>query len=108
MKVEELGLHKYADLHIHSTASDGTYTPAEIVKLAKKKGFSCIALADHDTVDGVKQALAAGTPAGLEIIPAVEMSSLYNGGEVHILGYYVDVNDMQFLQSLAGIARSTN
>ncbi|SFR14163.1 PHP domain-containing protein [Desulfoscipio geothermicus] len=99
-------MEKYADLHIHSTASDGIFTPSDIVKLAKQKGFSCIALADHDTVGGVKEALKTGSYGGLKVIPAVEMSTLYDGGEVHILGYYVNIDDGQFLQCLSRIAQA--
>lgn len=74
---------KYADLHLHSTASDGQLSPSEVVKLAREKGFACIALADHDTVGGIDEALAASAVVGVEVIPAVELSTLYNGGEVH-------------------------
>lgn len=81
---------KYADLHVHSTASDGRLSPAAVVELARRKGFACIALADHDTVAGVGEALAAGAAAGVEVVPAVELSTLYDGGEAHILGYFID------------------
>lgn len=97
MSVEE---DRSADLHIHSTASDGRLTPAEIVALAVEKGFACIALADHDSVGGVEEALAAAAAAGLEVIPAVELSTLYRGGEVHILGYFVDWRDKELLEAL--------
>lgn len=95
---------KYADLHIHSTASDGTFTPAEVVRLAREKGFSCIALADHDTVGGVEEALRAGAELGVEVIPAVEFSTLYRGGEVHILGYCIDYNNSALREELRAIA----
>lgn len=76
----------YADLHIHSTASDGRLSPAAVVELAGEKGFSCIALADHDTVGGVEEALSAAKKAGVGVIPAVELSTLYDGGGSARLG----------------------
>ncbi len=81
---------KIADLHLHSTASDGRLRPSEIVELAKRKGFSCIALSDHDSIDGIAEAISSGNKHNVEIVPAVELSTKYNGGEVHILGYFID------------------
>jgi hypothetical protein len=95
---------KYADLHIHSTASDGSWTPWEVVKTAEEKGFSCIALADHDTVDGIEEALEAGFERGIEVIPAVEFSTLYDGGEVHILGYCIDRNNQNLRAELKKVS----
>jgi len=95
---------KYADLHIHSTASDGSWTPSEVVRAAKEKGFGCIALADHDTVDGIQEALESGSELGVEVIPAVEFSTLYDGGEVHILGYCVDWKDSELKARLKAVA----
>ena len=74
------------DLHIHTTASDGTVTPEEVVRLAKKKGFSLIAITDHDTMDGVKEAMEAGKKYNVEVIPGVEISAGVDL-EVHMLGY---------------------
>ena len=74
------------DLHIHTTASDGTCTPEQVVRMAKKKGFSLIAITDHDTMDGVKEALAAGARENISVIPGVEISAGVEL-EVHILGY---------------------
>ena len=74
------------DLHIHTTASDGTCTPEEVVRLAKKKGFSLIAITDHDTMDGVKEAVEAGKKYNVDVIPGVEISAGVDL-EVHILGY---------------------
>lgn len=95
---------KYADLHIHSTASDGSWTPAEVVRFAGEKGFSCIALADHDTVGGVEEALSEGTKLGVKVIPALEFSTLYRGGEVHILGYCIDWKDKNLLARLKAVS----
>jgi predicted metal-dependent phosphoesterase TrpH len=79
------------DLHIHSTASDGRLTPAEVVNKAVERGLTVIALADHDTVDGIAPALmAARAFPWLKVIPCVEISTDVPSGEVHILGYFID------------------
>lgn len=80
----------YADLHLHTTASDGTLNPADLVALAKDKGFSAIAVTDHDTTAGLAEALAAGAKLKIEVIPGIELSTLSGDREVHILGYYPD------------------
>ena len=80
---------KQIDLHIHSTASDGTCTPAEIVALAARQGLAAIALTDHDTVLGYPELQEAAAALGLETVPGIEISTKY-GGVVHILGYYID------------------
>lgn len=78
------------DLHIHSTASDGTQAPADVVRRAEAAGLDVIALTDHDTVVGVPEALAAMDAGPVEVVPGVELSSSWRGREVHILGYFVD------------------
>ncbi len=82
-----------ADLHIHSTASDGRLTPEEIVKQAHAAGLSAIALTDHDTVDGIQAALQAAGPSGLEVITGIEFNTDLDGAEIHILGYYLTLGD---------------
>jgi len=82
-----------ADLHIHSTASDGRLTPEEIVKQALAAGLTAIALTDHDTVDGVPTALQAAETSGLEVITGVEFNTDLDGAEIHILGYYLTLGD---------------
>lgn len=88
------------DLHVHSTASDGTNTPLELVFLAKKAGLSAFALTDHDTISGLSSARNAANTAGIEFVPGIELSTDYNGSEVHILGYYFDEQNPAFLQKL--------
>ncbi len=79
------------DLHIHSTASDGRFTPAEIVRKSVESGLTIIALADHDTVNGIAPAQAAAEAfPWLRVIPCVEVSTDVPEGEVHILGYFID------------------
>jgi predicted metal-dependent phosphoesterase TrpH len=84
---------KYIDLHIHSTASDGSYSPAEVVHQAKEGGLAAIALTDHDTVDGLAEAVTAGEQLGVEVIPGVEISAQFPGGTMHILGLFVNYHN---------------
>ena len=67
------------DLHVHTTASDGTYTPRQAVELAHELGLAAIAVTDHDTVSGLPEALAAGAALGVEVNPGVEMNAEYEG-----------------------------
>ncbi len=79
------------DLHLHSTASDGRFSPVEIVRKSAEAGLTVIALADHDTIDGIVPALqAAKTFPWLKVIPCVEISTDVPTGEVHVLGYFID------------------
>lgn len=77
------------DLHTHSTASDGTFSPAKLVAEAKRVGLKAFALTDHDTMDGVKEASLAAQQMEIELVPGVEFSTEYEGHEIHMLGYYV-------------------
>lgn len=81
-----------ADLHLHTTCSDGLYSPAEIVDLAARSGLAAIAITDHDTLEGFEPARAAA-PADLEVIPAVEVTAHFHESELHLLGYFVDPDD---------------
>lgn len=87
-----------ADLHIHSTYSDGSFSPGQLVKMAKENGLSTIALADHDTVEGVPEMIVLGKEMGIEVIPAIEFSTVREKAEVHILGYYMDYRSRDFLK----------
>jgi predicted metal-dependent phosphoesterase TrpH len=84
---------KLIDLHVHSSASDGSYAPAEVVRFAKEGGLTAMALTDHDTVDGLAEAVAAGEREGVEVIPGVEISAQFPGGTMHILGLLVDYHN---------------
>lgn len=86
----------FVDLHVHSNASDGTLSPSEVVSLAVEKKLTAIALTDHDTIDGLKEAQEAAFGLPLEIIPGIELSCVYLGEEIHILGLYVDPSDPCF------------
>lgn len=89
------------DLHIHSTASDGRLSPADIVHKAAELGLTIIAIADHDTVDGIAPALLAAKPfPQLKVIPSVEISTDAPSGEVHVLGYFLDYTDRRLRSTL--------
>jgi len=95
------------DLHIHSTASDGKFSPAEIVRKSAELGLTVIALTDHDTVDGVAAALAAAKDfPQLKVIPGVEISTDMPADEVHILGYFVDYTNHELQTSLERMRHS--
>lgn len=94
-------LLKNTDLHLHTTASDGGYSPSQLVEKCKQVGLQYIAITDHDTVSGVKEAMKAGEKAGITIIPGIEFSTKENGTSVHILGYGIDINDVPLQAMLA-------
>ncbi|MFC1950053.1 PHP domain-containing protein [Chloroflexota bacterium] len=95
------------DLHIHSTASDGRFSPADIVRKSAERGLTFISLADHDTVDGIVPALAA-TQAfpQLKVIPCTEISTDIPKGEIHILGYFIDYTDHKLKAALGKMRHS--
>ncbi len=78
------------DLHIHTTCSDGTDTPEEVVAMAVAHGLSAIAITDHDTVAGVHRAQAEGERLGLRVLAGIEISTDYGGRDTHLLGYFID------------------
>ncbi len=88
-----------ADLHVHTTASDGVFTPEQTVAHALEKGLSCIAVTDHDTLDGAERAAAAAEGTDLYVIPGIEISVEYPT-ELHILGYFVDLGNAAFRSAL--------
>lgn len=83
-------LMNWIDLHVHSSASDGTLTPAELVAYAKEKGLSAFALTDHDTVAGIDEARRAAAAVGLTLIPGIELSCKHEGQDIHMLGLGID------------------
>lgn len=91
----------YVDLHVHSSASDGSFTPQEVVELAKNAGLSQFALTDHDTIGGVEQAMNHAKQIGkIEVIPGTELSCYYGNREIHIVGLFVNHKDEIFLSEL--------
>ncbi|MFA5094147.1 MAG: PHP domain-containing protein, partial [Candidatus Omnitrophota bacterium] len=98
-------MERQADLHVHTNLSDGTFTPREVVENAMETGLSCIAITDHDCVDGVEPARKAAGKKGPEIIAGVEMTAQEAGREVHILGYFPDLEDTRFRNRLEAIRK---
>lgn len=92
-----------ADLHVHSTASDGTLTPEAVVRAAHDLGLAAVALTDHDTVDGVEQGEEAGRRYGVTVIPGVELSTEMAGNEVHVLGYFISTRAKELRAVLASL-----
>ncbi len=94
-------MERYMDLHIHTFHSDGVHSPTEVVEMAAAKGLKALAIADHDSVSGVSEAVAAGQRLGVEVVPAVELSIGYkNFHDVHLLGYFIEYRDKKFFASL--------
>lgn len=103
------------DLHVHSTRSDGTFTPARLVEYAIEKRLSAFALTDHDTVDGLEEAIShaaelrlrsSGNPPVPEVIPGIELSSEYQGKDIHVVGLYIDWHNAGFQEYLRGFVAS--
>lgn len=92
----------YIDLHTHSNKSDGSMTPAQLVRHAKEAGLAAISLTDHDCIDGVREALGEGEKIGLEVVPGIEFSAK-SETETHILGYYIDIENTDVLNALEEI-----
>src|SRR5437764_15496166 len=78
----------YIDLHTHSTASDGIYSPTELLQRAKDSGLRVLALTDHDSTGGLDEAAQAARKLDIDFIPGIEINTDWSGGEVHVLGYF--------------------
>lgn len=88
------------DLHTHSNKSDGSLSPTALIDEAKSIGLSAIALTDHDTIDGLEEAINHGNEIGVKVIPGVELSTEYMGRDVHIVGLFIDYKNQSFLDHL--------
>lgn len=89
---------KKIDMHVHTTASDGIFSPMEIVESAKKNGLKGIAITDHDTIEGISEAIEASKKyKDFIVIPGIEFSTIFDEVEVHILGYFIDFNNPKIL-----------
>ncbi len=84
------------DLHVHSNKSDGSLSPSDLVLEAKKKGLTAFALTDHDTVDGIEEAMKAAAGSGVAVIPGIELSTEYEGKDIHIVGLFIDKEQPAF------------
>lgn len=93
-------IRRRADLHTHTTASDGLHRPADVVRMAREAGLAAVAITDHDTVAGIPDALEAGAEYGVAVVAGVEISTSANGKDIHVLGYGVPHNDSLLLQRL--------
>jgi predicted metal-dependent phosphoesterase TrpH len=94
------------DLHLHTTHSDGSLSPTDVLRLAHKAGVTALAITDHDIVTGIPEAIAAGAELGIEIIPGVEISSRVGNSELHILGYCLQWQDPELNRRLASLRES--
>jgi hypothetical protein len=94
------------DLHIHTRASDGTFSPSEVVRLAKDRKLRAIAITDHDTVDGVQEALEEGRRISIEVVPGVEISANIKDGSFHLLGYFVETTGSLLAEKLGTLKQA--
>jgi len=92
---------KFADLHLHTYFSDGTFSPEELVGYGHRLGFAVLALTDHDSVEGCARMTAACAAAGIDFIPGTELTAEYNNTEIHLLGYYLDTENQTLLLEIA-------
>lgn len=92
--------NRIVDLHTHTTESDGSFTPEELILEAKRVGLSAIAITDHDSISGIKKAMPIAQEHSIELIPGVELSTDYNGKEVHVVGLFIDLEDEYFLAKI--------
>lgn len=95
-------MYTKGDFHIHTTKSDGDYTPTEIIMFAKESNVDTISITDHKTMSGVEEAIKAGEWLGVNVIPGIELSTRFNGKKVHILGYFTNeiYKDKDFISAL--------
>ena len=96
---------KVSDLHVHTYLSDGTFSPEKVVEYSKAKGLDAIAITDHDCCSGIAPAIIAVKGLDLEIIPGVELTAELDETEIHILGYFIDWQNEQFLKKLEKISK---
>ncbi len=94
------GMANLIDLHTHSTASDGIYAPTELLQRAEQAGLRILALTDHDTTDGLEEAARAAQQIGIELISGIELNTDVGGGEVHVLGYFLEYQRPEFQATL--------
>ena len=92
---------KFADLHLHTHFSDGTFSPEELAGHGQRLGFAALALTDHDSVEGCARMAAACGAAGIEFITGTELTAEHNDTEVHLLGYFLDTQNQKLLAEIA-------
>ena len=95
----------YADLHMHTKLSDGNLSVEELLTLCKRKGLRCISITDHDNLDSYNLAVEPAKEIGLEIIPGIEISAVWQGKDIHILGYFCDPTNLALNMELQDFAK---
>jgi predicted metal-dependent phosphoesterase TrpH len=103
-QVAKLARPRRADLHVHTNASDGDYTPTQVIALARQAGLCAVAVTDHDTLIGVPEALSAAE--SIEVVPGVEISTAFAGREFHLLGYFIRTDHDELNAALATVCKS--
>ncbi|WP_446899581.1 PHP domain-containing protein [Clostridium sp. LBM24168] len=98
-------MYKKGDFHLHSSESDGKFSPKDLVSLAKIHNLDIISVTDHDTISGLKESISQSVSIGIKVIPGIELSTLYKGKSVHVLGYFnttntINSNFKNFLQEM--------
>jgi hypothetical protein len=96
------------DLHVHTTSSDGTLSPADTIAAAAERGVTLIAITDHDTTDGIAEAQAAAPGAGVILIPGIELSADSESQDIHVLGYFLDPASEELQAELRDLRESRN
>ena len=94
------------DLHTHTGHSDGTFSAAQLVDLARAQGLGAVAVTDHDTVAALPEAMEAGEASGVVVVPGIEISAQFSGGTMHLVGYFPAVEDQSFLSRLEWLQRA--
>ncbi len=97
---------KIVDLHVHSNKSDGSFSPTELVDYALEKGLSAFALTDHDTTEGLEEAISYAKDKNIEVIPGIEFSTEYEGKDIHIVGLYIDYKGEAFRTHILSFVES--
>jgi predicted metal-dependent phosphoesterase TrpH len=97
----ENNIDKRADLHTHTTHSDGFLSPSELIQKAREIGLEILGIADHDSVNAIEESIEFGKELGIEVVPGVELSSAIDEREIHILGYFIDFRNEALLEHLA-------
>lgn len=98
-----MAINKYIDLHTHTTASDGTFTPSKLVQYAKERELAVLAITDHDSFYGVAEAEAEGKKVGVTIVPGIELSTSMDGYSIHVLGYFTNNADPLWQERVASV-----
>ena len=94
------------DLHMHTTHSDGTFTPRELIRHAREKGLTCISVTDHDTMSSFDECADEAKKIGIELIPGIEISAQFEPGTLHVLGFFLDRNQAELRSTLESIQKA--